>query len=417
MKKIFLIGFKDLKLMFRDKAALILMLVAPFALTIGLGLATGQMSVNTDSGVSDIPLIIVNQDGGQLGDALVSVFQSDDLAGLVEPTLSQDYDAARKEVDDDNTSAVLLIPEGFTESIIPREGQAYTGETVELVLYTNPLAPTSVSIIQSIVNGFLSQVETAQAGGTVIIGQLVTSGLIAPDQAQAAGEAYGLSQTGGQESSITIKSLTGEGEGEDSDISPLAMLAPGMALMFLMYTVSNGGRSLLVERNHGTLARLAVSPSRISEVLAGKMLGIFLTGVAQMVILIGASSLMYKLHWGDPLGMAVLILAAVFGATGWGMILCAIVNTPGQVSTIGSALMLIFGVLGGSFFNLSYLPEWAQWVAHISPNAWGMDGFTTLALGGNLASLGKPILGLLVMGAVLFAVSALLIQRRGIIRA
>ena len=30
MKKLFLIGFKDLKLVFRDKAALIFMLLAPF---------------------------------------------------------------------------------------------------------------------------------------------------------------------------------------------------------------------------------------------------------------------------------------------------------------------------------------------------------------------------------------------------
>jgi ABC-2 type transport system permease protein len=417
MKKIFLIGLKDLKMMFRDRAALILMLVAPFALTIGLGLATGQMSASSDSGVSDIPLIIVNQDGGELGDALVSVFQSDELSGLVKPTLADDFDAARREVDEDNVAAAILIPAGFSGSIIPQEGQPYSDEVVELVLYTNPLAPTSVGIIRSIVDNFLSQVETAKAGGTVIIGQMVTEGLIQPDQAQAAGEAYGqaLTAVGGSSSSISIQSLTGEGS--DNEVSPLAMLAPGMALMFLMFTVSNGGRSLLVERNHGTLARLAVSPTRVSQLLAGKMFGIYLTGVVQMVILIAASSLLYRLSWGDPLGMAVLILAAVFGATGWGLLLCAFANTPGQVSSIGSALMLTFGILGGSFFSLNNLPDWAQWVAHISPNAWGMDGFTTLALGGDLANLGRPILGLLVMGVVLFVVSAFLINRRGLIRA
>jgi ABC-2 type transport system permease protein len=417
MKKIFLIGLKDLKMMFRDRAALILMLVAPFALTIGLGLATGQMSASSDSGVSDIPLIIVNQDGGELGDALVSVFQSDELSGLVKPTLADDFDAARREVDEDNVAAAILIPAGFSGSIIPQEGQPYSDEVVELVLYTNPLAPTSVGIIRSIVDNFLSQVETAKAGGTVIIGQMVTEGLIQPEQAQAAGEAYGqaLTAVGGSSSSISIQSLTGEGS--DNEVSPLAMLAPGMALMFLMFTVSNGGRSLLVERNHGTLARLAVSPTRVSQLLAGKMFGIYLTGVVQMVILIAASSLLYRLSWGDPLGMAVLILAAVFGATGWGLLLCAFANTPGQVSSIGSALMLTFGILGGSFFSLNNLPDWAQWVAHISPNAWGMDGFTTLALGGDLANLGRPILGLLVMGVVLFVVSAFLINRRGLIRA
>jgi ABC-2 type transport system permease protein len=247
---------------------------------------------------------------------------------------------------------------------------------------------------------------------------MVTSGIISADQAQAAGEAYGKSMMNstGTTGSIKITSVNGEVSGS-TNVNTLALLAPGMALMFLMYTVSNGGRSLLVERNQGTLARLAVSPTRISEVLAGKMFGIFLTGAAQMGILIGATSLLYKLQWGDPLALVVLILAAVFGATGWGLLLCAIANTPGQVSTIGSALMLIFGILGGSFFSLSALPDWAQWISHISPNAWGMDGFTTLALGGHLSNLGQPLFGLLVMGVVLFVISSVVINRRGIIRA
>ena len=37
MRKLFLIGLKDVKLAFRDRAALILMLLAPFLLTLGLG--------------------------------------------------------------------------------------------------------------------------------------------------------------------------------------------------------------------------------------------------------------------------------------------------------------------------------------------------------------------------------------------
>ncbi len=418
MKKIFLIGFKDLKIMFRDRAALILMLLAPFVLTIGLGLATGQMSSGTDSGISDIPVIIVNQDGGQLGDALVATFQSNDLANLVNPTISSDFEAAKKEVDNDHAAAAILVPAGFTNSIIPQDIETISSDTIQIVLYTNPSRPTSAGVIRSILESFLNQVETGKVSGTIVIGQMVTSGLISIDQAQAAGEAYGqsLADSGMATGSIKITSVDGE-ETSSTNVNTLALLAPGMALMFLMYTVSNGGRSLLVERNQGTLARLAVTPSRVGEVLAGKMFGIFLTGVAQMIILIGATSLLYHLQWGDPLGLAVLILAAVFGATGWGLLLCAIAKTPGQVSTIGSAVMLIFGILGGSFFSLSALPDWVQWISHVSPNAWGMDGFTTLALGGHLSNLAGPILGLLVMGALLFVISSVVINRRGIIRA
>ena len=47
MTKTFLIGIKDLRLVFRDRAALILMLVAPFLLTLGMGLVTGRFSGNT----------------------------------------------------------------------------------------------------------------------------------------------------------------------------------------------------------------------------------------------------------------------------------------------------------------------------------------------------------------------------------
>ena len=88
MKKLFLIGIKDLKLMFRDRAALIFMLLAPFLLTIGMGFVTGRFSGGS-TGLSDIPVVIVNLDNEQdLGNALVDLFNSEDLADLMEPTAS-----------------------------------------------------------------------------------------------------------------------------------------------------------------------------------------------------------------------------------------------------------------------------------------------------------------------------------------
>ena len=44
MHKFFLIALKDLKLSFRDRTALMLMLLAPFALTLGMGAVTGRFS-------------------------------------------------------------------------------------------------------------------------------------------------------------------------------------------------------------------------------------------------------------------------------------------------------------------------------------------------------------------------------------
>jgi ABC-2 type transport system permease protein len=414
MRKLFLIGLKDVRLAFRDKAALVLMLLAPFLLTLGLGAVTGRFSGASSSGISHIPVALVNQDGKQLGTALVELFQSKDLGDLVNPTITEDLSAARKLVDDNQAVAVILIPEGFTDSIIPPQGQTAPGKTVQIELYTNPTAPTSVGVIKTILDGFISQVEVGRVGGEVAVTQLVTSGRISLQQAQAVGQAAGMSQAANasQSTSITLNALTPSGEAVKFDV--LALLAPGMALMFLMYTVSYGGRTLLTERKYGTLPRLLVSPTSATQILGGKLIGIFLTGAAQMLILILGTTIMFQLQWGDPLAVLALVLAAVFGAVGWGMFLTAVARTPGQVNAIGSALMLTFGILGGTFVNMDTMPAWFRYVSKITPNAWGVDGFTTLALGGGLHDILTPILALLVMGLLLFAIAVVLFSRRGL---
>ncbi|MDX1378906.1 MAG: ABC transporter permease, partial [Anaerolineales bacterium] len=170
MKKLLLIGIKDLKLMFRDRAALIFMLLAPFLLTIGMGIVTGRFS-GGQTGLSDIPVVIVNLDQGDLGNALEDLFNAEDLAELMEPTASSDPEAARQLIESNEASAAIIIPEGFTESIIPTEdtqfGPDYVQpEAVQIEVYTNPSTPTSAGIVKAIVDEFISRVEEGRTSGT-----------------------------------------------------------------------------------------------------------------------------------------------------------------------------------------------------------------------------------------------------------
>lgn len=416
MRKLFNIALKDLRLIFRDRSALVLMLLAPFILTLGMGAVTGRFSGSASSSIRDIPLVLVNHDEGELGSALVEMFTSPDLADLVEPAVLDDLDEAKAMVDRDETAAVIYIPAGFSASIIPAAGSTSASALVQIEFYTNPTRPRSSGILKTVLDQFTSQVEIARISGEVTVSQLLKNGLIAPSQAAAVGTAAGqeMVQSSRQHSSITIHSLTTAGEAVEFDI--LSYMAPGMALMFLMFTVTYGGRSLIVEDRRGTLPRMLVSPTPTPLILGGKVCGILLTAVAQLLILIGGTSLLFGLYWGDPLGMIVLVLAAAVGATGWGMLLAAFLKTPGQVANVGSAVMLIFGLLGGSFFSLSNLPPWIQVFSRITPNAWGLDGFSTLAMGGTLKNILTPVGVLLAMGFVLFTISSLWISRRGLSR-
>jgi ABC-2 type transport system permease protein len=79
-------------------------------------------------------------------------------------------------------------------------------------------------------------------------------------------------------------------------------------------------------------------------------------------------------------------------------------------------MMLIFGILGGNFISVSGMPAWFRLLGKITPNAWGLDGFVALGMGDGLPQIAGILAGLLVMAAVVFAVSVWILRRRGILR-
>lgn len=408
MKKAFIIGLKDLQVIFRDRAALIMMLVAPYLLTLGMGFATGSFSSDDDGGVGirNIGIAIVNEDEGELGANLVTVLQGDDFGDLFAITAFTSEAEARQQVEADSASAAVLIPADFS-SIVTNQSQSEA--KIEIVV--NPTTPISAGIIQSVVSEYVEQV---QAQGLLIgatISQMLNSGMMSPEEAQ---EAVATMSQQNLAFSNSINLVTDSADSESSEtaadsFNPLAILTPGMALFFLMYTVSLSGRNILEERSDGTLARLLATPTTTAQLLGGKVIGIFLTGVVQTGILVVASTLMLGVRWGDPVLVVALVFAAAFGATGWGILLAAFARTPAQVTTIGSALMLLFGLLSGMFVSVG--SGIAYYISRITPNAWALDGFVELSTG--IAPDVLPnILALLAMGIALFAISITAFRRQ-----
>jgi ABC-2 type transport system permease protein len=408
MQKLMIIGLKDFRLVLRDRAALLLMLLAPFALTIGLGVVTGRFAADGGNrSIGEIPVVIVNKDGEQLGNVLVELFTSDDLAALVAPTVLHDIPAARVQVSNDHVAAAVLIPAGFTQSVFDQQ------HTVPIEVHTNPGRELTASVVQAIVEEFLSRVYAGSISGQVTTTQLLSSGRVAPEDVERVAREVG-GQPGVTSGAITVQRVT-TGTADILEFDLLTVLAPSVALMFLMYTVSHGARSLLIEHTAGTLARLLVTPTTAAQILGGKILGIFLTGAAQVGILIAATTLLFGVRWGDPLGVVALVLASAAGATGWGLLLATLVKTPAQAGSMGSALMLIFAILGGGLGFSFPLPNWAQPIAHLTPNRWGIDGFIALGGSGTLTRVIPHIVALVLMGTVLFTVAVLLFRHQGLV--
>ena len=138
--------------------------------------------------------------------------------------------------------------------------------------------------------------------------------------------------------------------------------------------------------------------------------GIVLTGVLQMLILWGATTLIGA-YWGHPGGVLLTIVLLVICASSVGALISAWARTPGQAGAIGSAITLIGGALSGSFFVRWNLPQWVQYVSLVTPNAWGIEILSRLQGGRSLAVI-LPWLGGMALLTVVYYGLALLGFRR-----
>jgi ABC-2 type transport system permease protein len=115
------------------------------------------------------------------------------------------------------------------------------------------------------------------------------------------------------------------------------------------------------------------------------------------------------------MGLLVLMPAVALAATGWGLLLTSLVKTPQQAGSLGAAVMLVFGVLGGSFGNLQ-LPAFLQSLGRITPNAWGIEGFSKLGNGGDVPAILPNVLALLAIAVLTFAIATVLFGRKGFVK-
>jgi ABC-2 type transport system permease protein len=419
VKKALYIAWNDLRVAFRDPAAIILMLVTPFLLTLVFGFAFGGFGGSSGEGISKIPIAVVNQDAGQVGQNLVQVLQSHDLANLVKPVVMTSDVQARLAVDRDQAAVAVIIPSDLTARVILQGEQSSTGmanaSPAVVEIYSSPTNPVSAGVVRSIVDQFLNRVDAGVVSGRVVIEQLLASGRIAPQQAAGLGRQIGTQagQASSESALIHLQEQTAQaGQPSPGGFDWMAYMAPSMAILFLMFTVTAGGRSILAEREGGTLPRMLASPTSTAMVLSGKVLGIFLTGTLQVALLILASVFLLHVHWGSPLAVGLLTLAVAAGATGWGTLLAAYSRTPGQASAAGTALALIFGAASGNFVPRQALPGWLQVASSITPNSWGLEGFQSLAAGGGLAEIRMPVIALFFMMGALFLAALLAFRRQ-----
>jgi ABC-2 type transport system permease protein len=378
------IAWKDTLTRFRDWKALAGMLAAPLLISALIGLAFGDLA-SGETPIENIPIALVNADEGQLGHLYEEALESEGLEDLLTLETMPDLEAAKQRIEAGELRAVIYIPPGFSASLVPTaDASEFEFEPVSVQIFTDPAAELSPFIVISIVEQITAGLNGALLAGQVSASQAVQqAALLGPALANLGAvlaEELTVENFDSEQPRLDLALIeTGEAA-EPFDV--YAFFVPGMAVFFLMFSMFDGSRSILLEQTRGTLPRLMTTPTSTGEIILGKMGGTFLTGLLQFTILVLASTLLFGISWGSsPVGVATIVVLTVFAAAGLGALLTTFARNENQASIIASAVSLTFGALGGSFFPSSSLTGVVDWASRLTINRWAMDGFTKLTMG------------------------------------
>ncbi|MCG5213659.1 ABC transporter permease [Streptosporangium sp. KLBMP 9127] len=360
---------KDLWLRSRDSTLLVYAVVLPLGLAFMFNLVLGGGGgdrLGARYGVAD-------QDRGPAATRFVTgVLRPMAAQGLITLHAVTSREEGRSRTERGELDAVFVIPEGFSAAV--GAGRATTLEVVGDVD-----APIAVQVAR----------EAAQAYAT----ELRSLRLASPD-----GTARDLPPA--------PLTLVDDASAVTRQLDTTTYHAAGMAVFFLFFAVMFGATGILDERSAGTLARLLAAPVSRHAILAGKLLGGVVAAVAGMAILVVASTLLLGARWGDPLGVAALVVAGVLAVTGLTGAVAAFSRTSEEASNRLSGLAMVLGLFGGALFPVAQLGGFAA-VASLTPHHWFLRGLADLAGGGSAGEVLVPVAVLLcfaVLGGALATV-------------
>ena len=396
MKKVFAIAFKDVLTTFRDKKALIMIIVMPMVLIGILGASFGQM-FDKDAQIPEFKVAIVDNDKGLLAGEIKDIMNFPDLKKLIKSELISEG-AAREGIKDNKLVAALIIPENFSSDVM-------AGKKAKLDIIADPGKPTEANIFKGVIDRFATGASGITIGFNITMTQLTEKG-ISPQAIPAMTPLIlGDLQKAAEKPVVEINNETTEGS--KKQLKSFQYYSAGMGVMFMLFAGMFGIKSILVERKDQTLMRMMSTTTTNTTIIAGKFVGMICTGFVQILIMIILTSLIYGVHWGNSYaGIGVMALTTVFAIAGMSIFVAAISKTERSAEMLASIGIQIISMLGGSMVPIHMFPKFLQAVSKVTVNKWAIQGFSDMMLDKGFSTIIQPSLVLVAIGAVFAVVGA-----------
>lgn len=371
MKQIFHIAWKDIKIEFSEWSTLVFFLLLPLVFTtiIGLGLQNAYTSDEPED--PRLVVVVVNQDDGRFGEQLLELMSLSDTS---RPVLRSPEEAETL-MQNNSVNAYLVIPTGFTNQLLQ-------GDKTQITFIKTTESNYALGLEQDLLAsiGKLNTIVSIQAQSLAALKDQSDS-----SDAVLEGKMMELE-------TIILERLKDPPTKAISTQSDLVQVhiptgfeqsSPGQLVTWVLTTLLSGSQAFVHERNKGTLRRLLITPIRKATIFSGKIMGILLMGIVQMILLIGFGALVLNVNWGnDYLALGVMLFCFGLAGTALGIMLASFSRTERQASGLTILFSMVLAALGGAWWPLEITPKAYQTAVQILPSTWAMRGFNDVIIRG-----------------------------------
>lgn len=346
-----LVTANDLRRRIRNRSALVTAFIGPLVMGVVFSVLIGGADSTT------FHVGVVDADRSPVARELAGGAVGEHADGAVVVARSRSAADARRAVDEGRLGAAIVIPAGFGDAV-------QRGEPATMTVLRSPDRLVSGQVAESIAAGLVAHVE--RIGVAMRVSAARNDGR--PDESLAAAA----------HERAPALALTDVPRG-GNEVSPGAFYGAAMSILFLFFTVGYAARSVLAERRDGTLGRVLATPTTPAAVVAGKTLSVTVLALAGFVTVWAVTALAFGAHWGDPLAVAVVIVATVLAVGGVSTLVTSLAKTDQQADVYTSVVTFVFALLGGNFVGPGAAPELLRELSLFTPNGWALSAFTDLS--------------------------------------
>jgi ABC-2 type transport system permease protein len=407
LKQILALTWKDLKVFFKDRGAVVLIFVQPFMFILVMSYA---LSGIFRTGDRPILILAVNQDKGTQAAAVLR--QLGEMKAFAVETVWQGQPLTQQKAEQliikGKHNLALIFPSDFS-AVLEQNPAIRERRTTKVLFIVDPT--TSSQLVEPTSGTLQGLLERTASTAMVPKGVDYLFDRLAPQTPAAEREKFRAGAEGaisgglmgGQTPVVTVERASPPGMRVKKLPDVFQQNVPGYTIYGIFWIVSLLAVSVLREKQEGTFRRLLVAPMGRIVMLAGKLMPYYLINIVQIAIMLGVSSLLFRMNLGhSPAGLVVVSLAAAATATGLGVLVAALGRTEAQIGGLTVLLLLTLSALGGCFVPRFTMPDWLRTVGLITPHAWALDAYQDLLVRGYGLLEVLPKVGTLVAFALVF---------------